>query len=293
MQTKRYNYKQIYVQIVKYGKTIQEMANQYGIDAKHFSERLQKGLDTKLFADVIKADERIRKRQENAEKKLKKQEEVNMARKNQETVKTMQVSKEQQQESKERSMEQLLAEKRTATENVEEAKKELEKAQTVLSIRENSLKETKELFEEAKKALTEAEVDRAKAKENVDAKSKELDTFIKKMNDVESSIEELKKQKVYLVEPGYTGEIPSYGTFYSFTEVKGVNVQIKEANGKFAIEPDIKDMLVAGYDSYTEYSCGLRFAMLCLDFASKKIKYEVLISDERVKKLYETHVSNK
>ena len=119
MQTKRYNYKQIYVQIVKYGKTIQEMANQYGTDVKYFSERLQKGLDTKLFADVLKADERNRKRQENAEKKLKKQEEADMARKNQETAKTMQVSKEQQQESKERSMEQLLVEKRTVTENVE------------------------------------------------------------------------------------------------------------------------------------------------------------------------------
>ena len=64
MQTRkrRYNYRQIYVQISKYGKTIQEMSAHYGTDEKFFLKKIQKGLDNKLYADVLKADERNRKK---------------------------------------------------------------------------------------------------------------------------------------------------------------------------------------------------------------------------------------
>ena len=55
---KKVNLKRIYSQIVKYGMTIPELVNEYGIEEQIFMERLKKGFEEKLFSEVRKANER-------------------------------------------------------------------------------------------------------------------------------------------------------------------------------------------------------------------------------------------
>ena len=56
------------------------------------------------------------------------------------------------------------------------------------------------------------------------------------------------------------------------------------------IEPEIKDMLIAGYDSLKDYIKDLRFVMLCMEYTLNDIEYTVLVDDERVKSLLKKYV---
>ena len=91
--------------------------------------------------------------------------------------------------------------------------------------------------------------------------------------------------------PSYKGDKPEFGSFISTVEVEGYeNLLIVEPDEAVAIEPELKDMLVAGYDSYKEYSTGLRFAMLCIEYVCKNIEHIILVDDERLKALLRKHM---
>ena len=109
--------------------------------------------------------------------------------------------------------------------------------------------------------------------------------------DTEHNIKELKDKYIYLVAPGFSGNIPEFGTFFSTIPVAGfTNLQITEATTEYAIEPELKDMVVTGYDSYKEYMEGLRFVMLCAEYTCTGKEYSVLVSDNRIQKLIESHI---
>lgn len=55
---KKMNFKRIYSQIAKYGRTISELAEEYGMDEETFMERIKMGLDSKLFLNALSANER-------------------------------------------------------------------------------------------------------------------------------------------------------------------------------------------------------------------------------------------
>ena len=50
---KKLNYKNIYSQIAKYGKTIPEMAEKYEMEEDEFIKRIQMGLEPKLFSNAM------------------------------------------------------------------------------------------------------------------------------------------------------------------------------------------------------------------------------------------------
>ena len=62
---KKMNFKRIYSQIAKYGRSIPELAEEYGMDEHAFIERMEMGLDPKLFSRALKANERNLKQQRN------------------------------------------------------------------------------------------------------------------------------------------------------------------------------------------------------------------------------------
>ena len=65
---KKINYKRIYSQLAKYGKIIPEMAEEYAMDENAFVEKMQMGLESKLFTKAIKANDRNIKYRQNIKK---------------------------------------------------------------------------------------------------------------------------------------------------------------------------------------------------------------------------------
>lgn len=315
---KKMNFKRIYSQIAKYGRSIPELAEEYGMDEQAFIERMEMGLDPKLFSRALKANERNLKQQRNNNGNGSEQsapitttktidenheEEEDMARRNEEIMeqnyrqnqsnkdKTAQRQTSRKSVSASENMSALENKKVTITGEISDKEKDLNEATQILAIREETVTETQRVFDKARKALDEAKSERDKAKNVVTQHTQSIEKLKAMLGNVETQITELKNKAIYLVAPGYTGNKPSFGTYYSTTEVKGYDtLSVVEATVDYAIEPELKDMVVAGYDSYKEYMEGLRFVMLCVEYTYKDIEYTVLVNDERLKRLLQTHV---
>lgn len=312
---KKMNFKRIYSQIAKYGRSIPELAEEYGMEEKAFIDRMQMGLDPKLFSRAIKTNERNFKRNETYLIEIpvqtvetnNKQEEKDMARRNEERMeqnyrqnqsnKDKAVQRQRKQASRKsvstssEDMSALENKKVTITGEISDKEKDLNEATQILAIREETVTETQRVFDKARKALDEAKSERDKAKNVVAQHTQSIEKLKAMLGNVETQITELKNKAIYLVAPGYTGKKPAFGTYFSTTEVKGYDtLSVVEAAVDYAIEPELKDMVVAGYDSYKEYMEGLRFVMLCVEYTYKDIEYTVLVNDERLKRLLQTHI---
>ncbi len=315
--TKKLNYKHIYTQIAKYGKTIPDMAEKYEMEEDAFIKRIQMGLEPKLFSNAISASEKNLKHRQRAKKSktvktFERQEEEEMSRKGEEKAllnyrqqqsekdklasikekrRTLEELKGQEQVSSESEMKILEKKVAEIEEELSKQEKELDTDKLSLAGAEKVLNDKQKAFEEASKNLEIANSQKETAEKLVEQRVKGIEELKAKKESVESQITELKNKNIYLVAPGYSGKKPEYGTFYSTVTVeKFETLSTVEANPEFAIEPELKDMLVAGYDSYKEYINGLRFTMLCTEYACKDIEYTVLVDDERLKKLIKTHV---
>ena len=177
-------------------------------------------------------------------------------------------------------------------EEISKEEKALDTDKLSLASAEKALNDKRKAFEEASKNLEAAKKQKEAAEKLVEKRVNGIKELKNKKESVESQITELKNKNIYLVAPGYSGKKPEYGTFYSTAKVEEFEtLSTVEANAEFAIEPELKDMLITGYDSYKEYSNALRFVMLCAEYACKEgVKYSVLVDDERLKKLIKTHV---
>lgn len=304
---KKMDFRRIYSQVAKYGKLISELAEEYGMSEETFKSRLEKGLETKLFSNILKADERNLKKQKRDNKKgstkteqevaveiaskiteVMQEEKFDMVRKNKKRAE--QVSKRQEVTSENISV--LEDKKATINGKITDKEKFLDEAIQILVIREETVTKTQQVFDEAKKALEKAKSefdDANKVVTQCEQSIKELKSMREK---VESQIIELKNKTIYLVAPGYTGEKPAFGTFYSTTKVQGYDtISVQKISADYAITPELNDMvIVAGYDSYKEYMEGLGFVMLCKEYAGKKIDHTVLVNDERIEKLLKAHI---
>ena len=314
---KKLNYKNIYSQIAKYGKTIPEIAEKYEMEEDEFIKRIQMGLEPKLFSNAMSSSEKNLKHRQKAKNKTTKtavkQEEEEMSRKGeakvmfnyrqqqsekdklasiQEKRKTLEELKNQEPAPSESEMDILEKEIADVDEEISKEEKALDTDKLSLASAEKSLNDKQKAFEEASKNLEEAKKQKEAAEKLVEKRVNGIKELKNKKESVESQITELKNKNIYLVAPGYSGEKPEYGTFYSTAKIEEFEMlSIVETNAEFAIEPELKEMLIAGYDSYKEYSEALRFVMLCAEYACKEgVEYSVLVDDERLKKLIKTHV---
>ena len=314
---KKLNYKNIYSKIAKYGKTIPEIAEKYEMEEDEFIKRIQMGLEPKLFSNAMSSSEKNLKHRQKAKNKTTKtavkQEEEEMSRKGeakvmfnyrqqqsekdklasiQEKRKTLEELKNQEPAPSESEMDILEKEIADVDEEISKEEKALDTDKLSLASAEKSLNDKQKAFEEASKNLEAAKKQKEAAEKLVEKRVNGIKELKNKKESVESQITELKNKNIYLVAPGYSGEKPEYGTFYSTAKIEEFEMlSIVETNAEFAIEPELKEMLIAGYDSYKEYSEALRFVMLCAEYACKEgVEYSVLVDDERLKKLIKTHV---
>ena len=166
----------------------------------------------------------------------------------------------------------------------------LNAASSILEIRMNAVTETQRVFNEAKKALQTAKSEQKDAQKAVDTATSKLEKLNTLLSDIEQKIEAERNKTIYLVAPGYIGEIPSFGTFVSTAEIEGVSTKIEQIAPEFKIKPDFEDMLNAGYDSAQEYAKALQFVGLITQYIYNEKQYSVLVSDKRIEELLAVHI---
>ena len=266
---KKMNFKRIYSQIAKYGKTISELAVEYGMEEEEFVSRLEMGLDPKLFSSAMKANERHLK---NKKKLIAKAEQ---SQKNEEV-------KDEITTTEEKDVLAILKDKKTLIEDkISQAEVKEQEAKNFLAQQELIYKEAQQTLESAEKGLLLAQ-----------------DEYVSKMNalfSLQTELEQVEIQimenKVYLVAPNYSGKKQEVGRFVSTKEIPGwCNVEIVEVNPEYAIEPEFKDMVLCGYDSISQYNEALCFVMLCLQFTYEEVEFTVLNDDTSIEKLLHLYI---
>ena len=219
---KKMNFKRIYSQIAKYGRIIPELAEEYAMEENAFIERMQMGLDSKLFPKVMKANERNLKYRQNAKKNHAviinaNLEDKNMAINNEEQPENNKANalKEKEQElteSKNQDSTPKLSVLRnsllTISNEISVMNGKLEEANKVLVILEENVKEKEKALTEATEALAEAEKKRNNAKDIVNNNISSIEELKLKEKSIETQIIELQDKIIYLVASGYKGEKP-------------------------------------------------------------------------------------
>ena len=187
-----------------------------------------------------------------------------------------------------------MEEERTSlVKNIAIIERTLATATSILNIRNKKFTDTQKVFNEAKQALEVAKVEQEDAQKDVENATIQLQKFNLSLSNIDQKIEtEKKKRSIFLVSPGYTGEIPSFGTFVSTVDtINGISKVDKITPASdFKIKPDFEEMVDAGYDSAQEYAKILKFVELISQFIYNEKAYTLLVSDERIKNLITLHI---
>lgn len=170
----------------------------------------------------------------------------------------------------------------------ETSSKDLE---SILKIKSETVENAQAVFNKAKLALEEALENERDTKKKIKASNQRLKDLNSVLADTEKKIEEAKRAQIYLVAPGYSGDLPESGTFISTNEIDGISsLQIENVEESLEIKPDFQDMINAGFDSALEYARALKFISLASKYFCIGSSFELLCSDERVLKLYSKHI---
>lgn len=243
-----------------------------------FIQEMRSGLGPKVFSSLKKTsvkNEKLREKQKSsAERKRRKSE------------KTSQTNEEAE----------FLLEKRMS--NLISQKEETEKwisfwDGTLIPLDKNK-SESNQRIADFKSEIAELEEKIAQEKETLKTieenyqnsinKKEELEV---KLSEITDEIEHLSQRRIFLVAPGYHGEIPNFGRFISTEEIIGMNVEIKK--GDLLINDEsLNNMMLCGYYDIREYMRALEFAKLCIAHIVECDQYTILVDDERISKVLET-----
>lgn len=275
---KTLNFTTIHKRISEQGKTISELAPEYSMTEEAFIQEMRSGLGPKVFSSLKKTsvkNEKLREKQKSsAERKRRKSE------------KTSQTNEEAE----------FLIEKRIS--NLLSQKEETEKwisfwDGTLIPLDKNK-SESNQRIADFKSEIAELEEKIAQEKETLKTieenyqnsinKKEELEV---KLSEITDEIEHLSQRRIFLVAPGYHGEIPNFGRFISTEEIIGMNVEIKK--GDLLINDEsLNNMMLCGYYDIREYMRALEFAKLCIAHIVECDQYTILVDDERISKVLET-----
>lgn len=167
--------------------------------------------------------------------------------------------------------------------------KKMTEAKMLQETCERVLQKATEAFNNARQELQKAKTAQKNAEKEVATFSKKIKKLNEKLGEIENKIETAKNQMVYLIAPGYSGEIPACGTFISTCEVEGVaNLKVEQIPTE--LKPDFQDMIKAGFDSAQEYAKALKFMTLVEYYLCNDMQYKMLVSDDKIQKLISAHI---
>lgn len=275
---KTLNFTTIHKRISEQGKTISELAPEYSMTEEAFIQEMRSGLGPKVFSSLkkisVKNEKAREKQKSSAERKRRKSE------------KTSQTNEEAE----------FLLEKRMS--NLISQKEETEKwisfwDGTLIPLDKNKSESNQRIagfkseIAELEEKIAQEEETLKTIEENYQNSINKKEELEVKLSEITDEIEHLSQRRIFLVAPGYHGEIPNFGRFISTEEIIGMNVEIKK--GDLLINDEsLNNMMLCGYYDIREYMRALEFAKLCIAHIVECDQYTILVDDERISKVLET-----
>ena len=166
------------------------------------------------------------------------------------------------------------------------------KKEKALKTAESILTTHNEIVDNALRTLELAKFEQKLAQDNVKKATIKLENLKQSLSEIESAIAEEKRKTIYLVAPGYSGEVPSWGTFISTEKIHNIKVKLISPTTEYLLKPDFNEMVSAGYDSAQEYFNALRFIALISEFICEEMNYILLVSDKKIQKLIHLYIGD-
>lgn len=271
--------------ILKYHCSTSQVVEKRHLDFKDQAsllDELSKVIDNKTLFNRIK---RALEKNDAEEKKMSNKAKANEKKATVTTKVEAKASAEAKTESKPETVSKVTV---VGIKNDDMANLEKSHADTVAEISAEEKKMT-EAFNNARQELQKAKTAQKNAEKEVATFSKKIKKLNEKLGEIENKIETAKNQMVYLIAPGYSGEIPACGTFISTCEVEGVaNLKVEQIQTE--LKPDFQDMIKAGFDSAQEYAKALKFVTLVEYYLCNDMQYKMLVSDDKIQKLISAHI---
>lgn len=273
----------VFSAILEGKKTFAELAPDYGYTTEAFEKEVLLKVGPKEFARLKKESDR------NAESKAKKQYKKPRTTKKNTTEEETNMKKEKvvDRETLIRQKENAQREIKAATVvvdaeaalleaewvKVETAKKDVSIAEVALTAAKTALKNAKNAYQKQERIL----------KEKKDGLSK----WQTCLSNIDASIQELDAKLIYLVAPGYQGELPTAGKLISVVPFEGTSVEV-ELGGELYKEPTSREMFSCGYKLVDDIMNAYNFAGLVIKYELNDVDVTVLVDDDRIKRILKT-----
>jgi len=287
---KTLNFTTIHKRISEQGKTISELAPEYSMTEEAFIQEMRSGLGPKVFSSLKKTsvkNEKLREKQKSSAERKRRNNQKMSEKTNQTNIDDFDVEAEDAEFLIEKRISNLLSQK-------EETEKWISFWDGTLIPLDKNKSESNQRIADFKSEIAELEEKIAQEEETLKTieenyqnsinKKEELEV---KLSEITDEIEHLSQRRIFLVAPGYHGEIPNFGRFISTEEIIGMNVEIKK--GELLINDEsLNNMMLCGYYDIREYMRALEFAKLCIAHIVECDQYTILVDDERISKVLET-----
>lgn len=266
----------IFSAILEGRKTFAELAPDYGFTPEEFETEVMAKVGPKEFARLKKESER---NEANKAKKLQKSKETKKTTEEDSSMKKI-VTRETLLRQKENAQQEIA----TATAVVEAEAALLEAEGKKVKAAENDVNIAEEALNAAKNVLKNAKNAFKKQERILKEKKDGLSKWQTCLSNLDASIQEMDKKLIYLVAPGYQGELPTVGKLISVVPFEGTNVEV-EQGGELYKEPSSREMFSCGYKQVVDVMNAYNFAGLVIKYEIDDIDVTVLVDDDRIKRI--------
>lgn len=275
-------------------RTFSEMAPEYGLSLEQFEEQVKLKVGPKEFAKLKKQSER------NGERKKKEKQKSYETKPAESVVIETPVLGSAETTLKQgdcdmniKEIEGQLATLESSLESVRQqilaqnaicaSKKEvLETEKTNLNRAKDSLRKARKTLANAEKRVAECEKALMEAKSAASKSEEELSSLQTTESELVRKCEELQKSRIYLVAPGYHGEIPKYGRFISIMEIQGIDgLQVEDVRGVELVKQMTAEEFFL-FDTMQEAKSSYSFVKLVSKYYFDGLDYTILVDDDSI-----------
>lgn len=237
-------------------RTFMDLAVKYGVNIKVFERVLREKVGDKEFERLQKVSK------QNWQNRLRKHANPKIAEQQVEPKKAIS------------SREQIIQQRDDIAGKIENLKKEVGEEEAKLATADAKVAEAEALLMSAKE-------ERMAVRRKLSGKRKKLTKKEGQYNALEEKLREM-DNKVYLVAPGYNGELPGTGKMISVIPFDGAELQ--EGYGLLK-EPTFVELLESGYELITEAKNAYNFARLVTKYQIEGIEATILVDDDRIMRI--------
>lgn len=298
---KTLNFTTIHKRISEQGKTISELAPEYSMAEEDFIREMRSGLGPKVFSALKKMsekNEKARERLKDSATKKRKNNQRLLEKQRTEQIATQKDLDVQENDAipnsekdnilQENELNNFLKLKREIESTIQSWNIAIESSGKRCLEKEEEVRLAEEELSNAQRRLKQVQqelIDSQKAYQNNLEKRDEQE---QKLQEVDEKIEKIRHNNIYLVAPGYHGDIPEYGRFISTEPIAGIDdVELQTGDVLFNDE-NLSDMVACGYYDVREYMRAIEFAKVCIAFMTEHSHCKILIDDEKISKVLKT-----